>query len=45
MDLVQPHPKKKPAPHKFGLCVFVTVPIIAYIMKGGINMNGGLSKG
>ena len=44
MDLVQPHPKPPPpAPHKCGLCFF-TVPIIAYIMKAGENMNCGLSK-
>ena len=24
--------------------IFFTVPIMAYIMKGGENMNGGLSK-
>ena len=38
VDLVQPHPKPLPPPpiimHKCGLCFF-TVPITAYIMKGG----------
>ena len=42
MDLVQPHPKKTHLPLMWTM--FFTVPIMAYIMKGGENMKGGLSK-
>ena len=43
MDLVQPHPKPPTPPTNVDY-IFVTVRIMAYIMKGGENMNGGLSK-
>ena len=49
MNLFQPHldPPPPPPPCLLPLVVdydFFTVPILAYIMKGGEAMNGGLSK-
>ena len=43
MDLIQPHPKHLPPPTNMEH-VFFTLPIMAYIMKRGDNMNGGLIK-
>ena len=42
MDLVQLHSTPPPFVVDY---IFFTVPIIAYIMKGGENMIGGPSKG
>ena len=41
MDLIQLHPKPPPHTPTNVDYIFFTVPIMAYIMKGG---NGGLSK-
>ena len=40
MDLVQPHP----TPPTNVDYVYFTVPIMAYIMKGGEKINGALSR-